>query len=256
MNLTKIFATFLTIFTLTTFASAEKIKLTSLDWQPYVGKNIPENGFVTEIIKAAYQAAGESDVQVFFLPWEKCVDLARIGNADAYYPEYYNKDLESEFIFSDPIICGPLTFMKLKTTEFNYTGKVEELKPYKIGVVAGYINTKEIDNADYLTKIEAKDDLSNIQNLLAGKAHVIIVDPLVAFYCIENDKVMAPSKEKVEIVKPILDNKELFIAFSKKAKDINSKLEKFNDGLKKIKTSTTITDLLKKYKVQDIITIP
>ncbi|MBN2063990.1 MAG: ABC transporter substrate-binding protein [Sedimentisphaerales bacterium] len=241
---------------LTLNVSAEKVKLSSLDWEPYVGKKIAENGFVSVIVTESFKAAGSSDISLFFLPWEKAVEITKVGNADGYYPEYYSKDLASEFILSDPMPCGPLVFIKLKTTEFKYTGKVEELKPYKIGIVAGYVNTEEIDKATDLTKVEAKDDSSNIMNLLGGKVDVAIVDPLVTNYYMKNNKAIAASLDKIEVVEPYLDHKQLYIAFSRKTADGEAKAKLFNDGLKKIKENGTLESILKKYEVADIVKYP
>ena len=232
---------------------AESIKLTSLEWEPYVGQKIQDNGFITEIIKESYKAQEINDVTIFYLAWAKTVELAQIGNVDGCYPAYYRNAMESDFIFSDPMPCGPLAFLKLKDTTFNYTGKVEELKPYKIGVVSGYTNTKEIDSSKELTLIQAKDDITNLRNLVAGKVDVAIVDPLVAQAYMANDKLLQPFAEKVAVVEPVLEKKDVHIAFSKKVENINEKIAKFNAGLKAIKENGTYDKILTKHKVDKIL---
>ncbi|MBN2063531.1 MAG: transporter substrate-binding domain-containing protein [Sedimentisphaerales bacterium] len=244
------------VLSLTAFVQAEKIKLTTLEWEPYIGSKMPGNGFLAEIVIAAEKAAGNEPPTIAFLPWAKAVELAKMGNVNGLLGCYDNPNFKADFILSDPMPCGAMAFLKLKTTQFNYTGKVEELKPYKIGVIADYINTKEIDEATDLTKVVAKDDLANLTNLISGKVDVAIVDPLVAKYFMGKDDVLKPFLDKVEVVEPVLDHKQLFIAFSKKAPNVEATIKTFNDGLQKIRTDGTLDGILKTHKIDDVVKYP
>ena len=242
-----------TFLLLTSSVYAEKVKLTTMNWEPYIGKNLPGEGFVAEIATAAFKAGGIDEVEIFYLPWKKAVELAKMGNVEGLFPVWYNKNLLSDFDLSEDMPCGPVAFIKMQGTEFNYTGKVEELKPYKIGVVDGYINTEEIDNATDLQKVVAKDDLTNIQNLISGKVDVAILDPLVTKYLIENDKVLKPFMDRIETVKPLLREPKLYIAFSKNASGSAAAMEKYNAGMKTIRQNGTLQAILEKHKIQDIV---
>ena len=241
------------VMAMASFANAEKVKLTTMNWAPYIGKDLADQGFIAEITRAAFKAGGVDEVEIFYLPWGKAVELAKMGNADGLFPVWENKNLKVDFNYSSSMPCGPVAFIKMKGKEFNYTGKFEELKPYKIGVVAGYVNTEEIDKATDLTKIEAKDDMANIQNLLAGKVDVAILDPLVATNIIKNDKNLAPFLEKIETVKPVLRHTKLYIAFSKKSANADALMQKFNDGIAKIEADGSLETILKKHKIEDIV---
>ncbi len=240
----------ITFFIPFNFSLAEEIKITTIDWEPYVGKNLPEKGFISDIISSAFNASEENTVTFFFVPWSKAIELAKLGNVDGYMPAYYNKKQEEDFVFSDPMPCGPLALLKLKDTEINYTGKVEELKPYKIGVVAGYTNTPEIDNSTELVKIEAKNDFTNLKNLISGTVDVAIADPLNAKAIMGNDKVLKTCLDRIETVKPYLDNKQLHVVFSKNAEE---RCKTFNEGLQKITENGKLEEILKKHDVYDVL---
>ncbi len=241
------------LIAMVSLANAEKAKLTTMNWEPYIGKDLPDQGFIAEIAREAFKAGGVDEVDIFYLPWGKAVELAKMGNADGLFPVWENKNLLVDFNFSTKMPCGPVALIKLKTTEINYTGKVEELKPYKIGVVAGYVNTEEIDKSTEITKVVAKDDITNIQNLLAGKVDLAILDPLVANYIIKNDKNLAPLLDKIETVRPVLRHTNLYIAFSKKSANTDPLREKFDAGMTKITESGKLDEILKKHKVDNLL---
>lgn len=61
-------------------------------------------------------------------------------------PEYYSEDLKKDFILSAPFPEALGLFKKDKNIQFK---KIDDLKPYSIGVVRGYVNTAEFDAAAY-----------------------------------------------------------------------------------------------------------
>jgi len=48
------------------------------------------------------------------------------------------------------------------------------LAPYRIGVVNGYVNTPELDRADFLKKDGVTNDLQNIRKLVRGRVDLIL----------------------------------------------------------------------------------
>jgi polar amino acid transport system substrate-binding protein len=49
-------------------AARESISLATLEWPPYTGTNLVNNGFSAEIVDAAFEAVGVK-TQTTFLPW-------------------------------------------------------------------------------------------------------------------------------------------------------------------------------------------
>ena len=83
---------------------------------------------------------------------------------------------------------------------------LKDLIPYKIGVVRGYVNTKEFDAADYLNKDEANDDLTNFRKLLKNRVDLVIADKFVGKYVMETN--LADDVDKIEFIEPPLENKD------------------------------------------------
>ncbi|MBF0208553.1 MAG: ABC transporter substrate-binding protein [Oligoflexia bacterium] len=223
---------------------AKEVKVASLDWPPYTGEGLDKMGPVMELVAEAFKRSGHT-VTASIVPWNRATTETEAGNFDSYGPEYPSSDVESKYDVSDKFPCGPLVLLKRKGAKINYTGKVSELKQYSLGVVTGYVNTKEIDDpASGLKKEGAETDEMNMKKLISERIDLIVIDPYVAQYL--TNKNPAQLKDKWEQVEPILEKKELYLAFSKKVTDRVEKIKAFNDGLKALQAEGYIEKYLKK----------
>ena len=154
-----------------------KIILATLDWEPYIGQDLKNQGYVAEIIREAYKRSGY-EVKIKFTPWARTVNLSKTGQVDGYFPEYFADEVKSHALFSDPFQGGPIGFFKRKDNKISFQ-TLQDLKPYKIGVVRDYVNTKEFDDADYLVKEAVNNDLTNLRKLIGRRIDLTIGDKFV-----------------------------------------------------------------------------
>lgn len=217
------------------------IRLATLDWPPYVGETLPQQGFTSAIVSEAFKRAGYK-VKIDFMPWTRAIQQADEGNYDAVYPEYYSDDRNKSFFFSEPFASGPLGFYKRKDAKISYT-KLEDLKPYRIGIVLGYINTPEFDTASYLQKETATSDEQNIRKLLAGRIDLIVIDKFVAQYLIKNS--ITEAIGKLEFLEPPLLDQKLYVVFPRKTAASEKKLQEFNAALKSMQEDGSLERILK-----------
>lgn len=225
------------------FAAEKTVTLATLDWEPYIGRNLKNQGYVAEIVREAFKRSGYS-VDLKFMPWARAVRMARIGRVDGYFPEYYSEDVKSHSIFSAPFKGGPMGFFARKGRNISYT-KLQDLKPYSIGVVRGYVNTEAFDKATYLNRQEATDDITNLKKLLKGRIDLMVSDKFVGLYILEKN--MPDEKDQVEFMEPPLENKDLFVCFPKNLPGSNKIMTDFNDGLIKIKDDGTLDRIMKRH---------
>ncbi|GAB6095528.1 transporter substrate-binding domain-containing protein [Desulfatiferula olefinivorans] len=222
---------------------AEPIKLASLNWEPYIGESLTSQGYVAELVSEAFKRSG-FDVEITYLPWARVVKLSEDGVYDGYLPEYYSDSLNEKFLVSDPLPGGPLGLFKRKESVIPFKG-LEDLKPFRIGVVRGYINTAEFDAADYLNKDEATDDLQNFKKLLKKRVDLVVSDQYVGIYTIKNH--MPDALNLVEFISPPLETKDLFLCISKKASGHTLKMKVFNENYRKMKEDGTVDRILAKH---------
>ncbi|MBF0119931.1 MAG: transporter substrate-binding domain-containing protein [Desulfobacterales bacterium] len=224
-------------------AQEKIVTLATLDWEPYIGEKLENNGFISEIVHEAFKRKGYK-VKNEFLPWARVIKMAEEGKVDGYYPEYFTEELKKNYIVSESYPCGPLGFAKIKDKNISYKN-MEDLKPYKIGIVRGYVNTAEFDAATYLKKDEAVDDITNIKKLLAGRIDLIVIDKYVLSYQLKKE---LPDKlNQIEFIEPPLETKELFTCIGKKIQNGEELMKMFNEGLNEIKKDGTLKKIMQKH---------
>jgi polar amino acid transport system substrate-binding protein len=217
----------------TSIAKAETVYLTSLDWQPYSGSELVNQGASVAVAKAAFAAMGHELVVEFF-PWSRAVALAtRDDKYLGYFPEYLYES--EEFLFSDPMGVGPLGFVENVSKPITWNS-MSDLTAYNIGVVQDYVNTEELDSMIASGSINSQSVVSDAQNVLkvaGGRIDMAVIDSNVLAYLQKNDPQVSSTVGKVKMNNKLLVDKELFVAFrnssnGQKWRDI------FNEGLTKI----------------------
>ncbi|GAB6887231.1 ABC transporter substrate-binding protein [Desulfothermus okinawensis JCM 13304] len=231
-------------FPQTNYIAKEKITLLTLEWPPYVGKELPQKGYTYVLVKKVLEKMGYS-VEIKFRPWTRIIHKGKKGEIDGFFPAYYVKWREKYFYISDPFYGGPIVFLARKQSKIKYK-HIEDLRTYRIGLVKGYINTDKIDNANYLIKDYARNDLINLKKLIKGRVDLIVIDKYVAYYLMK--KYLPHCINKVEVLSPIIEYKNLYVCFPKNRKNSLKLLHDFNKGLSILRRNGTLDRLYNEWK--------
>ena len=221
------------------FAEDKVIHLTSLDWPPYSGKSLAQQGASVAVAEEAFKAMGYQ-LKVDFFPWSRAVALAKDSNSQyaGYFPEYFSDDTAKDFIYSDAMGSGPLGFAERKDKSISWS-TLADLKPYRIGIVQDYINTAEFDamiaNKSLKSSMTTSDE-NNLKKLVGGRIDLAVVDKNVMNYLFKTNLSLAEKANDAQFNSTLLEDKKLFICFKKgpKGEDL-AKI--YNEGLKKIDIS-------------------
>lgn len=236
----------------TPLAATEPVRLATLEWEPYIGSKLQDQGYVAALVRAAFAEQGVT-VEIKFYPWARALHLARSGAVDGLVPEYFNTSRESEFAFSAPFPGGPLALYKRRGEAIGFSvdpvrepdAALRALKTQRFGVVRGYLNTPVFDAADYLIKEETSDDATNLRKLVFGRIDLAVIDRLVADHLI---RTRYPSyAAKVEFLAPALADMSLHIAFSRKSPRMPDALAAFNRGLAALHADGRLAALRERY---------
>jgi ABC-type amino acid transport substrate-binding protein len=228
------------------------VRLASLEWEPYIGTKLPDQGYVAALIRAAFADQG-MQVEIAFYPWARALHLARTGAVDGLMPEYFNPSREAEFEYSAAFPGGPLVLYKRRgdATAFatdpvaNQDAALRALKARRFGVVRGYLNTPVFDAATYLIKEEANDDATNLRKLVYGRIDLAVIDRRVAEHVIRTE--YPDYAGKVEPMSPALAEIPLYIAFSRKSPRKAAALAAFNRGLAAMRADGRVDALYQRY---------
>jgi ABC-type amino acid transport substrate-binding protein len=238
-------------------AAEQTVRLATLDWEPYVGQELDNHGYVSEIIVEAFKRSGYT-TKIIFYPWARAVRTAEYGEVDGVFPEYYDEGRKKSFVFSDPFPGGPVGLYKRRDNAATYTvdpktsqtEALRGLKGYRFGVVRGYINTADFDAADFLKKDEVFSDELNIKKLYNRRIDFMFIDKFVAEHLIMHK--FPEFAAELEFMEPPLENKLLYVAFSKQAAGYQEKLLAFNQGLARITADGTLAAIMKRHGFEKI----
>lgn len=159
---------------------AEPLRLSTLEWPPFVGQDLPDQGTTTARVRSICAVAG-LNLDVSFLPWKRVLMEARTGLAQGYFPEYRSADREKEFYFSKAVGCSVVGLVHRRDVTMDWT-RLEDLASYRLGVVDGYVNTEEFDrlvDTGVLKPVKCNSDELAMRMLKAGRIDAAVMDRAV-----------------------------------------------------------------------------
>lgn len=215
------------------------IRLVSLEWQPYAGASLHEQGASAVVVKAAFQAMGYA-VDIDFYPWARAVRLAEGDNEyDGIFPMYYSSARERWLNCSGAIGNGPLGFAERAAAPVAWS-KLDDLSAYRIGVVRDYVNTEAFDAMVAAGRIDVDvvgSDVQNLQKLAHGRIDLAVIDRNVLEYLLKTSRSKELATETdataLRFNRRLLESKTLYACFKRNvAGDRIAAV--FEAGLKKI----------------------
>lgn len=229
-----------------------RLTLTTLEWEPWVGQALPQQGISTAVVRAALEAGGAPEPTLEFLPWKRALAAVEHGRAHAVYPAYHVAARERYIRYSAPMVPAPIMLLGREGgAEVRFDGTIRSLEGLRIGVVDGYANTPEFDAADYLTRDPAGTDLQNLEKLLRGRVDVIVIDLLTARTLIAK----RPPDQRRGFVEhaPYLQVKWLHLGFSRALPDSERYRQQFERGFRAILADGRLEALLERHGLADAL---
>ncbi len=204
------------------------------NWQqqiPYVGQNIPGNGFGSIIIRQALAKAGITFEPVFY-PWRRVVDtLPKDANILGYYPELKRADLENRYYFSEPFGESPIGFVTMIGSAFDWQ-EYTDLENYNIGMIEGYSITPAFDqfiHSGSFVPMKINDEVTLLRMLSVGRLDAVIIDQNVMRYLVETVPDLSQHSSRFLFHANRLATRKLHVAL-KRTPDGARLLEILNEG--------------------------
>lgn len=221
------------------------VTLATLNWAPFLGKDMEDGGFVASVVREAFASQGTT-ANIRFYPWNRCMALGKAGRVDGVIGVWYNEERAADFYFSESMLTNRK--MLFSTTDSNVPtpySSIRALSGYTIGITKGYTYTEEFDNADYLDKDPSPDLTTAFEKLFAQRNDIVIGAYYPALYTIDKDFPMF--KQDVRVLKPALKEDPLYVIFPKALDDGASIRDTFNAGLAAIKENGIFDEILDKH---------
>ncbi len=229
------------LITMATQVTAEEgwdvIRITNGEWPPYFSQQLKHGGATSHLVTEAFALQGVK-VEYGWLPWIRSLQYAQSGQWHGSIGWKNTPERAKTLLFSEPIAQVRPVFFHLKSIDFEWRTP-EDLIDKTIGGVIGYDYGTGFTRAESSRKLAVKRLTNEVQLfrvLLAGRIDIMISNELVGH------SILAKHFSPAQVTKithhhlPVYEH-SLHLALSKKIKNNNQLLKKFNKGLQQLKSS-------------------
>lgn len=220
---------------------SQTIKLVTDKWPPFYAPDLQDKGFFSAIVRCAFKEV-KYNLSIDFYDWQTAKKLAKIGEFDGLLGAYYKKEREKWFVYSLPVVVVKTILITRKDMNVVYDGDLQNLQGLKIGVSAGYVYSREFDNASYLEKIAAPGPEQLLYDLILKKVDVIVISEQVAKSYLKNK--FKKDRLLLKALGPSLKTNKLYILISKKTPECQAIISDFNTGLRMLAKNGRLFDLI------------
>jgi polar amino acid transport system substrate-binding protein len=220
------------------------IQLASLEWMPFSGATLPDNGLSGAVIAEVEKRLGNS-VKVQYFEWKDAIAKVEADAGFAgYFPVYYTTErAEVKCHLSQPIGKSETGIGYLKESPVQWK-KLTDLASFKIGVVEGYANSPEFDAAVKQGRQSVEptsSDTNNVRKLVTKKVPGIVIDKLVLRFL----TMKTGAKDSVMFSDHLLAENTLHVCFRRSPAG-KALQEAFDAELKKVDVSKLEAAYLKR----------
>jgi polar amino acid transport system substrate-binding protein len=208
-------------------AAAEEWKFTSLDWEPYSGKELADQGSSVVLLKQKLEQALGVTVTVEFYPWKRAQALAKTQDYVGYFPAW-PEEVQEGFAASPAVDRSKIAVLAMEASQLAPTSLDALFAEHKVGLVETYVYPDEVEAAKkaHPGQVDlSPDEAALVRKLAAGRLSAAITDPEVMRF--------VGAKEGVSgiAVVQILQEKDLVISLRDDAEN-RPRIERIREALK------------------------
>jgi polar amino acid transport system substrate-binding protein len=221
-------------------AELDEIHLTTVDWAPFYSEDEPDNGFITEIARVAFDRAGYA-TRIDFIPWARAVYDVDQGVRHVLLGAYYTDERAERFIASDRMYTTQIGLVTRRDVGVREYDSLRDLMGYDIGYGRGWATSAEFDNADYLNRIPEDDNVLNVRKLYAERIDMVAMN-FDRFLAIAAEEGLDP--DRGVFVEPPLDENGLYLMASRAIPQGEQIIADFNRELAAMREDGTYDAIL------------
>lgn len=228
--------------------SQNKWLLVTEPFPPYLADELPQDGWLAELIKEAL-ASQSITIDIEFTPWTRAIKLLESNKRTAIIGIYYSVQRAQQFYFSRPVAKAYTGLFKRKNDQYiHYDGSIESLLPYSISKGSDYLVSEAFANNTSLAITETENLVSSLRVLQLGRVDLVAGTKAVGEYWLQNHPELQTLTDiEIEYIKPHLANHYLHLTFSKSAITSALQLLQFEKGIETIIDNGVAATVMKKH---------
>jgi polar amino acid transport system substrate-binding protein len=193
------------------------MRLASLEWPPFVGSRLEQEGLSAVIADSAARKFGYR-LQVDYFPWPRAMQLGlRDTRYAGYFPAYYTEERARHCYFSAPIGSSTIGLAYLKSAPLHWQ-MLQDLNSLTIAIVAGFSNGASFDEMLHEGRLHvdaSSSDMLNLRKLLAKRVDAVVIDKLTLRYLLLNEPSLYKERDRIAFHDKALAELPLYICFRK-----------------------------------------
>ncbi|WP_133296042.1 substrate-binding periplasmic protein [Zooshikella ganghwensis] len=208
----------------------EQVVLANGEWLPYLSKSLKHYGVGSHIVTESFAEEGVA-VKYVFLPWKRAYESSKKGKYHGTLIWSPSDERKQLFLFSDSVVDGTSVLFKRKSHQFEWQ-TYEDLTDYRIGGLLGYVYQLE-DNPN-IGIIRVRTEIEAFKML--AKQHIdIFPSDLDVGYATLHESLPEDVVSVIDHHLKPYNVTSYHLIISKKVKNAQALIDKFNKGLSKLK---------------------
>ncbi|MDT8998889.1 transporter substrate-binding domain-containing protein [Paucibacter sp. APW11] len=199
--------------------------MVTTEFPPYMSEQMPEQGVVVAITRAALASQGWR-LELAFRPWARVLSELEQGQHDAVLGVWFQTERERYVDYSRPTgIATPIGFYAVRAGVDAGIGASTaggraplDLAGKRIATVTGYANPPSFEQAcaeQRCRQERGSSDLVNLRKLLAGRVDLVLIDKGVAAHLIASNRPSLRGAEQLFWLDPPIERMPLHLGVSK-----------------------------------------
>lgn len=222
-----------------------QVGLGELDYPPfYYKKEGKLTGAAIEISEKVAANLGYS-LKYKRYPWKRVQYLLKAGKIEMMILYFKTPEREKFAYFTKTSHINESSYLFIKKDrKIAYKNKnLQALKNYRFGNVKGYSHGKVYDNADYLNKYQAKNELSLVKLVAKNRIDIGVGNkPALMLYAKQSHL-----DDQIQFLSPPIDKGANYFAFSKAGKNSKELVLQFDQEIQRFKQTKEYKNILRKY---------
>lgn len=227
--------------------ASSTIIISTSDWPPFISKNAPQQGYISQVITEAF-AKSDIKVKFVYVPWARAYEKAKVGDFDATSYWYDDPKHKEHFYLSEPLTSEKTMFFRLKSDSPTTWQSLEEFKSVSMSITRGYTYTDSLWQYARANKNSVSivgSDVQNFKMLLLGRIDVTPVQEIVGWHLLHT--LFAQEQvDRIEVMQPPLLVTTGHLFFPKAKPNSVELREKFDKGLSILEANGRLYELKEK----------
>lgn len=235
-------------------AQAEKIRITTGEWEPFLSEKYQNGGVILDIVVQAFRRAG-IEVEYRFLPWGRAVKFVDDGSWDAMaVTGSRHSESGINHLYSDPVYIGTDVIFHRKEMDLQWR-RFSDLHGLVFGTVLSYDYSDTFRQAvldGKIREVRAPEATLLFPMLAAKRFDVFIMDKRAGMYTY-NTQHRDRLGDVITYAPQPLSTLNYSVRFSGKVPGNKRMMSLFNEALRSMRQDGTIERLYKNFENGDYL---